>query len=90
MVLAGAIDASTSETSLGKAWWGQPKVIIALVSWVIFALLCHVRFAPALRGRRAALLGLAGFAMIVAALAMAMAAGEDDTQQPTYIEAPTD
>jgi len=88
--VVGGIDASTGQTTLGEAWWRSPKVVAAAAGWLIFAALCHVRFAPRMRGRRAALLSVAGFAMTVAVLAMAMTGNDeragDVREQSHYID----
>lgn len=73
IIAVGVIDASISRTSLGSHWWTQPKVIVALAAWLVFAVLCHVRFTPALRGRRAAMISVAGLAIVLAVVAMSIA-----------------
>jgi ABC-type transport system involved in cytochrome c biogenesis permease subunit len=53
------------ETSLGAAYFLDPKIIAAFVSWVIYVLLLLVRRAAGLRGRKAAYLSGAVFAVMV-------------------------
>lgn len=64
------IDVEQSTTS-DSGWW-YSKVILAAMVWVIYALVTHVRLAPALRGRRAAVLALVGFALLLIVLLIAM------------------
>ena len=53
------------ETSLGAAYFLDPKIIAAFVSWVIYVLLLLVRRSAGLRGRRAAYLSGAFFAVMI-------------------------
>lgn len=43
------------------------KTSLALAAWVVYAILLNIRHAPAFRGRRAAWLNIAGFAILLAA-----------------------
>ena len=45
--------------------WSDPKVVSALAMWVVFAVLLHARFRPALRGRAVVLLTILAFAFLV-------------------------
>ncbi|MGA2534952.1 MAG: cytochrome c biogenesis protein CcsA [Terracidiphilus sp.] len=53
------------ETSLGAAYFLDPKIIAAFVSWAIYVLLLLVRRTAGLRGRRAAYLSGAVFAVMI-------------------------
>jgi ABC-type transport system involved in cytochrome c biogenesis permease subunit len=53
------------ETPLGAAYFLDPKIIAAFASWVIYVLLLLVRRTAGLRGRRAAYLSGAVFAVMV-------------------------
>jgi ABC-type uncharacterized transport system permease subunit len=53
------------ETSLGTAYFLDPKIIAAFVSWAVYVLLLLVRRAAGLRGRRAAYLSGAVFAVMI-------------------------
>ena len=53
------------ETSLGAAYFLDPKIVAAFVSWAIYVLLLLVRRAAGLRGRKAAYLSGAVFAVMV-------------------------
>ncbi len=45
--------------------WSDPKVLSALATWLIFAVLLHARFRPAMRGRGVVLLTILAFAFLV-------------------------
>ncbi len=45
--------------------WTDPKVISALVMWLVFAVLLHARFRPAMRGRGVIVLTMIAFAFLV-------------------------
>lgn len=57
-VIAGAIWA---ERAWGRYWGWDPKEVWAAVTWVVFAGYLHARATAGWRGRRAAVLGVAGF-----------------------------
>jgi ABC-type uncharacterized transport system permease subunit len=54
------------ETSLGASYFLDPKIIAAFVSWAIYVLLLRVRSSAGLRGRKAAYLSGAVFAVMIA------------------------
>jgi ABC-type uncharacterized transport system permease subunit len=45
--------------------WSDPKVLSALLMWVVFAVLLHARFRPAMRGRSVMVLTIVAFAFLV-------------------------
>jgi ABC-type transport system involved in cytochrome c biogenesis permease subunit len=45
--------------------WTDPKVLSALVMWLVFAVLLHARFRPAMRGRSMMVLTIVAFAFLV-------------------------
>jgi cytochrome c-type biogenesis protein CcsB len=61
-VMAGAIWA---ERSWGRYWNWDPKEVWSFVIWVVYAGYLHARATRGWDGRRAAYLGLAGFACII-------------------------
>ena len=69
----GLVIVTGGETKLGPGWWYSSKVILAAVVWVIFALLMHLRYVPEFRGRRAAVLSIVGFALLIAVLGISQA-----------------
>lgn len=52
------------------AGWTDPRVLSAAVLWVVFALLLYLRYGFHLRGRRAAMLTIATFALLLFTLAL--------------------
>jgi ABC-type uncharacterized transport system permease subunit len=52
------------ETGLPLSWT-DPKVVSAGLMWMVFAVLLHARFRPALRGRSVMLLTILAFAFLV-------------------------
>jgi ABC-type transport system involved in cytochrome c biogenesis permease subunit len=45
--------------------WTDPKVLSALLMWLVFAALLHARFRPAMRGRSIMLLTIVAFGFLV-------------------------
>jgi ABC-type transport system involved in cytochrome c biogenesis permease subunit len=45
--------------------WTDPKVLSALLMWLVFAVLLHARFRPAMRGRSVMLLTIVAFGFLV-------------------------
>jgi cytochrome c-type biogenesis protein CcsB len=48
-------------------WHWDPKEILSVVTWLIYAVLLHERLAVGWRGRRAAIMAIIGFGVILAA-----------------------
>jgi len=55
-------------TRLGDRWWASPKVVLATLVWVIYAIVLHARINPVLRGRKVAILSIVGCLLMVGAL----------------------
>jgi ABC-type transport system involved in cytochrome c biogenesis permease subunit len=49
--------------------WSDPRIISTLILWVVFAVLVYMRLGRNFRGRRAALLTLVTFALLMLSLA---------------------
>lgn len=45
--------------------WSDPKVLSALLMWLVFAVLLHARFRPAMRGKSVMVLTIVAFAFLV-------------------------
>jgi len=56
------------KTRLGSNWIASPKIILALCVWVVYALVLHAPMNPSFRGRKAALLSIVGFLLMVGVL----------------------
>lgn len=67
-LISGLVMVTQSDvaTSLGKAWWSSPKVWLAALSWVVYAVLINGRSFSTVRGRRAAWLAIAGLVLVLA------------------------
>ncbi len=51
--------------SLGSYLQGDPREIWSLITWVIYAVLLHLRLTVGWRGRRTAIMAIVGFAVLV-------------------------
>ena len=49
-------------------WYRSPKVWLAVGAWAVYAVVLHAPINPSFRGRRAALLSVVGFVLIVGVL----------------------
>jgi ABC-type transport system involved in cytochrome c biogenesis permease subunit len=61
VVLVVAVE-RTGQTPIA---WTDPKVVSALAMWVVFALLLHARFRPAMRGRTVMIWTMIAFAFMI-------------------------
>ncbi len=66
LLTAGIITGSLyAQYTLGNFFSFDPKEVLTLIAWLIYAVLLHERLAAGWRGRRAALLALCGFGMLL-------------------------
>jgi ABC-type transport system involved in cytochrome c biogenesis permease subunit len=74
--------------------WTDPKVVSALLMWLVFAVLLHARFRPEMRGRSVMVLTIVAFAFLVFtwigvdALRLPSAHGATGTSTTQRIETP--
>jgi cytochrome c-type biogenesis protein CcsB len=61
-IVSGALWA---QLEWGAFWVTDPKILISLFTWSIYLLLIHYRFISGWRGRRAAILAIAGFTSVL-------------------------
>lgn len=54
-----------SNTVFGTYWRWDPKEVFSLITWIIYALVLHLRLTLGWRGRRSALLSITGFIMVI-------------------------
>ena len=59
-LVTGGIILSTEPTRFGQGWWYAPKLVLAVIVWLVFAMVMTVRYGSFFRGRRAAWLSIAG------------------------------
>jgi ABC-type transport system involved in cytochrome c biogenesis permease subunit len=50
---------------LGPEWYRSPKVLLAFGAWAVYALVLHAPINPSFRGRRAAMLSVVGFVLMI-------------------------
>ncbi len=62
LVIGLVLTLASTRTSLT---WSDPKIISALAMWLVFAVLLHARFRPAMRGRSVMVLTIIAFAFLV-------------------------
>jgi ABC-type uncharacterized transport system permease subunit len=55
-------------STLGGPWFASPKVWLAAAGWLIYATVLHAPINPSFRGRKAALLSVVGFLVIIGAI----------------------
>jgi cytochrome c-type biogenesis protein CcsB len=68
LLTAGLISGSLyAQHTLGRFWSWDPKEILTLIAWLIYAVLLHERLTVGWRGRRAALMAIGGFLVLVGA-----------------------
>jgi len=65
LTLAIITGAMWAESAWGSYWRWDPKEVWSLVTWFIYALVLHVRLTAGWRGRKAAILSIAGFACVI-------------------------
>jgi ABC-type uncharacterized transport system permease subunit len=53
------------DTTLGERWFLNPKVLLALGVWVVYAVVLHSPINPSFRGRKAAVLSVVGFVLMI-------------------------
>lgn len=84
-----AVENPDHTRGLGAVWWRSPKVLLATVAWVIYALLMNLRYATGFRGTRAAVLAIAGFVLllgtygVVTAMPPTLDVSDPDLDNPT-------
>ena len=66
LLTAGLISGSLyAQHTLGRFWNWDPKEILTLIAWLIYAVLLHERLTVGWRGRRAALMAICGFLVLI-------------------------
>jgi len=65
LTLAIITGAAWAESSLGRFWRWDPKEVWSLIVWFIYAGVLHVRLTRGWRGRKAAILSIIGFCIVL-------------------------
>lgn len=55
----------SGRTPLGPHWFLNPKVLLSAGAWLVYAVVLHSPINPSFRGRRAALLSVLGFVLMI-------------------------
>ena len=53
-------------------WWKHPKMVMALVAWLVYAVALHAAYARRFRARRAAVLSIVGLGLVVVVLLLSL------------------
>ncbi|MBI5195229.1 MAG: c-type cytochrome biogenesis protein CcsB [Nitrospirae bacterium] len=61
-IITGVIWASTA---IGQFWRWDPKEVWSLITWIIYAIVLHLRLTVGWRGRKAAILSIVGFIAVI-------------------------
>jgi ABC-type uncharacterized transport system permease subunit len=65
MVLSVAVQSEGNKALAHALTWTDPKVLSALAMWLVFAVLLHARFRPAMRGKSVMVLTIVAFGFLV-------------------------
>ena len=65
LTLAIITGALWSESAWGNYWRWDPKEVWSMITWFIYALVLHVRLTAGWRGKRAAILSIIGFSVVL-------------------------
>ena len=69
LLTVGLISGLTRVTRLGEHWFVQPKVLLSFGAYVVYAVVLYSPITPALRGKKTAILSIAGFVLLLGTLA---------------------
>ncbi len=64
-LVTGVVRAIQVNANLGLNWMWQPKIVLAMSAYVLYALVLHSPINPSFRGRRTAILSIAGFVLLL-------------------------
>ncbi len=65
LTLAIITGALWAESAWGSYWRWDPKEVWSLITWLIYALVLHVRLTAGWRGKKAAILSIFGFSVVI-------------------------
>jgi len=75
LTLGIAVGVIWSRLRSGVFWRGDPTEIFAIATWLVYLVLIHYRLTAGWRGRRAALVSIVGFCLVVFTLVVATITG---------------
>jgi ABC-type transport system involved in cytochrome c biogenesis permease subunit len=67
-LVTGMIWYAREPIRVGPHWFANPKVLLALITWGVYAVVLHAPINPSFRGRKAAALSIVGFVLMVGVL----------------------
>lgn len=69
LIVAMVTGSLWARSAFGGFWRGDPREVLSIVTFLIYALILHSRLMAGWRGRRAAVLSIVGFAFVILAFA---------------------
>lgn len=67
-LVTGLVKVLHGNNALGPHWLTSPKVLLSAAVWVVYAVVLHSPINPRFRGRRAAMLSILGFVLMLGTL----------------------
>ncbi len=89
-LVVGGLWAEHESALLGRAWYADPKVATGIFVWLVYAAVLHVRLFAKIRGKRAALLTIAGFLLTLVTFAAAHVYPSARISDPSFSETSRD
>ncbi len=83
-LVSGLVIVTSGPTAMGPGWWHDSKVVLGTLAWVSYGLVMNVRHTTQFRGKRAAVLSIAGLVLLLSTFAVAVrlpAHDRDSTRQ---------
>ncbi len=71
-LVSGLVIVTSGPTSMGPGWWHDPKVVLGVLAWASYGLVMNVRHTTHFRGKRAAVLSIAGLVLLLSTFAVAV------------------
>jgi ABC-type uncharacterized transport system permease subunit len=69
-LITGVVRVVESSTRFGEHWFLNPKIVLSVAAYVLYALVLHSPINPSFRGRRTAILSIAGFVLLLGTLGL--------------------
>ncbi|WP_432800089.1 cytochrome c biogenesis protein CcsA [Poriferisphaera sp. WC338] len=79
-LVTGLVILTTAPLTLTTTWWLYPKIILAVIAWLAYALLMNLRYATSFRGKRAAWIAILGLLLILSIYGIVTALPEHKKQ----------
>jgi len=67
-VLTGIVRVLQHDTKLGEQWFWQPKILLSVTAYLLYAVVLHGPINPAFKGKRTAWCSIAGFVLLLATI----------------------